>query len=296
MERVFHDIVATAAPDVKSAVLPASYQPLRKLEPTPGIYRERKQSGGGVRMRTLMLVTAGAVMLATTGLAVAHGLDNGKSVKAVAGTFTAATVGNTETRSCTTVDGKAITSTNATYTGTASGDPDLSGPATLQIRSTINSTDGVGVLSGRLKIAASGGETAARIDAVYDHGAIAGVASGRVAARHVALFGNLSGSFSATGGFTNGKIGGGTAGGSAVEIGPARCAPAKPTKPVREKSEAHGLVSAVSPTSMTVGGLTCTIPSDLTSRLSTVKVNDRAEIKCSLVSGVNTLIRFEARR
>lgn len=247
-------------------------------------------------MRKLMLVTAGAMMFATTGLAVAHGFDNGKNVKAVAGAFTATTVGNTETRSCTTVDGKAITSTNATYTGTASGDPDLSGPATLQVHSTINSTDGVGVLNGRLTIAASGGETAARIDAVYDHGAIAGVASGRVEARHVALFGNLSASFSATGGFTSGKIGGGTAGGSAVEIGPARCAPAKPPKPIHEKSEARGLVSAVSSTSITVGGLTCVVPSDLASKLSTVKVNDRAEIKCSLVNGVNTLVRFEARR
>jgi len=236
------------------------------------------------------------MMFATTGLAVARGFDNGKSVKAVAGTFTAATVGNTQTRSCTTVDGKAITSTNATYTGTASGDPDLSGPATLQVRSTINSTDGLGVVSGRLKIAAAGGETAAQFDAVYDHGAIAGLASGHVATRHADLLGNLSASFSATGGFTSGKIGGGTAGGSAVEIAPARCAPAKPNKPINEKSEARGLVSAVSSTSITVGGLTCTIPSDLASKLSTVKVNDRAEIKCSLVSGVNTLVRFDARK
>ena len=125
-------------------------------------------------MRKLILVTAGLLMLTVTGLAVAHGFDNAKSVKAVAGTFTATTVGNSQTRSCTTADGKAITSTNATYTGTASGDADLTGAITLQVHSTINTTDGVGVLNGRLKIAATGGDTSAHFDAVYDHGTIAG--------------------------------------------------------------------------------------------------------------------------
>jgi hypothetical protein len=248
-------------------------------------------------MRRLILAMAGVAMFATTGLAVAHGFENGKSVKAVAGTFTATTVANSQTRSCTTTDGKAVTTTSATYTGTASGDPDLTGAATLQVRSTINSTDGLGVVSGRLKIAASGGDTSAQFDAVYDHGTIAGLASGHALSRHVALLGNLSAGFSATGGFTSGKIGGGTAGGAAVEIGSARCAPSpKPVKPVHEKSEARGLVSAVSSTSVTVGGLTCAIPSELASKLSSVKVGDRAEIKCALVSGVNTLTRYDARR
>jgi hypothetical protein len=247
-------------------------------------------------MRRWMLVTVGVLMFGTTGLAVANGFENGKSIKTVAGTFTATTVANSQTRSCTTVDGKAITSTTATYTGAASGDPDLTGAATLQVRSTINSTDGLGVVSGRLKIAASGGETAGQFDAVYDHGVIAGLTSGHVATRHVSLLANLSASFSATGGFTSGKIGGGTAGGSALEIGSARCAVTKPVKPVHEKSEAHGLVSAVSSSSVTVGGLTCAIPSELASKLSSVKTGDRAEIHCSLVNGVNTLVRFDGRR
>lgn len=243
-------------------------------------------------MRKLMLVTAAVAMFATTGLAVARGFDNVKSVKSVAGTFAATTVVNSQTRSCTTADGKTIASTNATYTGTASGDLDLSGPATFQVRATINTTDGLGVLSGKLKIAASGGDTVAHFDAVYDHGAIAGVASGHAATPHAALLGNLSAGFSATGGFTGGKIGGGTAGGSAVEIGPGKCAPSTSTKP--ETSEARGSVSALSSTSITVGGLTCTIPSTLAAKVSTtVKLGDRVEIKCSLVSGANTLVKVE---
>ena len=44
---------------------------------------------------------------------------------------------------------------------------------------------------------------------------------------------------------------------------------------------------------ITVGGLTCTVPSALSSKVTALKVNDRAEIKCSLVGGVNTLTRVE---
>ena len=243
-------------------------------------------------MRKLMLMMAGVAMFATTGIAVAHGIDGGKNVKAATGAFTATTVGNSQTRSCTTTDGKTITVTNATYTGTSTGDADLTGAATLQVRSSINTTDGLGVLQGRLKIDASGGNTSAHFDGVYDHGAVAGLASGHAATPHVALLANISASFSPTAGFTGGKIGGGTAGGSAVWIGPAKCSS---SKTVNEKSEARGTVSAVSATSLTVGGLTCAIGSDLASKTATLKVGDRAEIRCSLVNGVNTLTRIEAK-
>jgi len=191
-------------------------------------------------MRKLMLMMAGVAMFATTGIAVAHGIDGGKTVKAATGTFTATTVGNSQTRSCTTTDGKTITVTNATYTGTATGDADLTGAATLQVRSSINTTDGFGVLQGRLKIAASGGNTNAHFDGVYDHGAVAGLASGHAATPHVALLANISASFGATTGFTGGKIGGGTAGGSAVWIGPANCSSSSPEGAVTARATEAG--------------------------------------------------------
>ena len=246
-------------------------------------------------MRKFILMTAALCTLSITGLAVAHGLNDSKSATAVAGTFTAATVGNSQTHSCTTADGKAITSTYATYTGAATGAADLTGVVTLQVRSTINTTDGVGVVNGKLKIAATGGDSVAHFEAVYDHGNIAGAVEGHAAAPHVSLLGNLSAGFSATGGLTAGKIGGGTAGGSAVELSPARCAS---SKTVNDRSEAHGAVSAVSSASITVAGLQCTVPpapSDLATKVATVKVNDRAEIRCSLISGVNTLTRIETK-
>jgi hypothetical protein len=245
-------------------------------------------------MRKFILMTAALCMLSITGLAVARGFDNNsKSVTAVAGTFTATTVGNSQTHSCTTADGKAISSTNATYTGTATGSADLTGDVTLQVRSTINTTDGVGVVNGKLKIAASGGDTVAQLSAVYDHGTIAGIASGHAAAPHVSLLGNLSAGFTAAGGMTAGKIGGSTAGGSAVELGSGKCAS---SKTINERSEAQGTVSAVSSTSITVGGLTCAVPADLAAKVATVKVSDRAAIKCSMVSGVNTLTLISGKR
>ena len=245
-----------------------------------------------VPMRRLVSITAGLLVLAISGLALADGLDNARSVKSVAGTFSATTVTGSRMGSCTTVDGKTIVSTKATYSGTAIGDLDLSGPIRLDVRSTINTTDGLGVLSGRLRIAASGGNTVAHLDAVYDHGAVAGFASGHTGTPHIALLGNLSvASFTATGGFVNAKIGGGTAGGSAVELGAGTC----PPNPSRETSRAHGTVSAISTTSITVGGLTCTIPATLAAKVNptTVKMGARAEIECSLVNSVNTLLRIK---
>jgi hypothetical protein len=244
-------------------------------------------------MRKFMLLIAGLALLTTAGVAVARGVDSGKAIKSVAGTFTAATVSNSQTRLCTTTDGKAISTTNATYTGTASGDPDLTGAITVQLRSTINTTDGVGVVGGKLKIAATGGDTVAQINAVYDHGNIAGIASGHAQDPHAGLLANLSASLGATGGLSSGKLGGATAGGSAVEIGPARCAS---TKTITEKSEARGTVSAVSSTSVTVGGLTCTVPASLSAKVLLLKLSDRAEVHCSLVGGVNTLVKINAKR
>ena len=244
-------------------------------------------------MRKLMLVAVGLVSLSTTSLAVAHGIEGHKSAKAVAGTFVATTAARTDTRSCTTTEGKTIEVTNGRWSGTAVGDPDLSGPITIAAKSVINTTDGVGVVDGRLRIdVASGRDTSAGFSAVYDHGKIAGLLAGHAHDPGVRLLGNMSAGFTTAAGFSDGKIGGGTAGGSAVELGPGRCVS---TKATAEKSEARGTVSAVSSSSITVAGLTCSVPADLASKLTGVKVGDRAAIRCSLTGGTNTLVRFEKR-
>jgi hypothetical protein len=243
--------------------------------------------------RTLVVAVAAVVALAATGFAVAKGLDDGnnKSARALSGTFTATTPSRVETRTCTTADGKTIVSTNGVYTGTASGDADLTGPAKLQARSVINTTDGIGVVTGVLKIdVASGRDTLAHFDGVYSGGQVAGLAIGHAHDPFARLVANVSAGFVAATGFSNGKIGGGTAGGAATELGPGNC---RPVKSLQQKSEARGTISAVSSTSITVAGLTCTVPTSLQAKVAGLAVNDRAEIHCTLVGGVNTLVKVE---
>jgi hypothetical protein len=242
-------------------------------------------------MRKLTFAAVVVVALVATSFAVAHGIEGAKSAKAVAGTFSA-TGTSTSSKTCTTTDGKTIVVTDGKYTGVAAGDPDLTGPITLRARSVVNTTDNVGSVDGRFSIdVANGRNTDAVYSAVYDHGAIAGLAVGKAHQPNGKLIANLSATFSAASGFSGAKLGGGTSGGSAVEVGPGSC---KPSGPTSEKSEAHGTVSALSTTSITVAGLTCAIPADKSADVNAkLKTGDTAEIRCSLVSGTNTLTKFE---
>jgi hypothetical protein len=247
-------------------------------------------------MKKLTLAAVPIAALAAAGAAVAHGIDGGtQNVASVAGTFTATTTTGSTTQSCTTSAGKTIASTKATYTGTASGSPDLAGPAVIAARSTIDTTDGIGVVNGTLKVA---GKTDAHFTAVYDHGTIAGTASGHVGTPHAQLLANVSATFSTAAGFTNGKIGGGTAAGSAVELTPGACKKTPPPpRPGHDQAEATGTITAVSSTSITVGGLTCAVPASLTTKVTAnFPSGARAEIRCALVSGVETLVRIEAKK
>jgi hypothetical protein len=233
-------------------------------------------------MRNFVFAGVIAAALVSAGVAVAHQIDV-RSVSPVAATFTATTVSGTSTQSCTNADGKQIDSTNATYAGTATGSPDITGAATLKARSIVNSTDGVGVVSGALKIDASGGAARATFTSVWDHANLSGLAVGR--AQGGQLVANLSAAFTPAAGFTNGKLGGGTSGGSAVEIAFAKCRQA----PRHERSRATGTVSAVSSTSITVSGLTCTVPANLADRVAALHTGQVVEIRCELTNGVNTL-------
>jgi hypothetical protein len=191
-------------------------------------------------MRKYLIVVIGVLALATAGLAVGKGLKSTKAAKAVAGTFTATTPSRVDTRTCTTSDGKTIVTSHGRYTGTSAGDPEFTGPITLDVHSVINTTDNVGVVTGKLKVHGASGKTAAHYDAVYDGGNLAGLAGGHAGDPGVKLLANLSAGFTTAGGFTSGKLGGGTAGGSAVELGPGKCSPEKtehPASPTHDTKE-----------------------------------------------------------
>jgi hypothetical protein len=244
-------------------------------------------------MRKWTFTAVVLVALVAASYAVANGSEGAKSAKAVAATF-AATGTSTSSRTCTTTDGKTIVVTDGKYTGVAAGDPDLTGPITLRAKSVVNTTDNVGTVEGRLTIDAAGKNTEAGYSAVYDHGAIAGLAVGKSHEANGKLVANLSATFSAASGFTGGKLGGGTTGGSAVEVGPGSC---KTSGTTSEKSEAHGTISALSTSSITVAGLTCAVPADKSADVNAkFKTGDTAEIHCSLVSGTNTLTSISGKR
>ena len=244
-------------------------------------------------MRRLTIAAVVLVALVATSYAVAHGIEGAKSAKAVAGAFTAA-ASSTSSRSCTTSDGKTIVVTDGKYTGAATGDPDLTGAITLRTRSTVNTTDGIGVVDGSLKVAVSGHDTHAAFAGVWDHGTVAGLAVGRAHDPSAKLVANVSATFDPATGFQAGKIGGGTAAGSAAEVSSANgCRPA-PNRP--EKSEARGVISALSTTSITVAGLTCAIPADKSAAVNAkFKQGDTAKISCAFSNGQNTLTHIEKR-
>jgi hypothetical protein len=243
-------------------------------------------------MRKFIYASAAALALVVTSVAVAHGIEGAKSARTVAATF-AATGSSTSSRTCTTTDGKTIVVTDGRYTGTAAGDADLTGAITLRARSVINTTDDVGTVAGAFKIAVAGRDTHAAYSAVYDHGALVGLAVGNAHKPNNRLIANLSAGFSAASGFTGGKLGGGTTAGSAVELAPGAC---KTSRTVAEKSEAHGTISALSTSSITVAGLTCAIPSDKAADLNArFKTGDVAAIRCNLVSGQNTLTKIDGK-
>lgn len=242
-------------------------------------------------MSRLTFAVAGAAALVVTSVAVAHGLDGTRGVTRVAATFSASQT-KTQTRTCTTTNGKTIATTTARYAGTASGGTaDLAGPMTLSTRSVVNTIDGIGTTDGTLRIMpTAGGKTDAHFTAVFDGGTMAGLAVGHTST-HAQLVAAISATVGTTG-LSNGKLGGGTAPGSAAELVAGACAP---SKTVTQTSEAKGTVSAVTSTSITVAGLTCSVPLTFSTKIATVKQGDRAEIKCSLQNGVNTLVKLEVR-
>jgi hypothetical protein len=282
-------------------------------------------------MRRLVAIVFAGVLL--TGAASAYAWEGGgfgfQSVKSVSATFTATTANGVQTSTCTGTDGGTYVASRGEYTGTAtSTEPTLSGPATIDAQSLINTTTGVGFVTGSLSIAATGGTTTTGFSAVYSKGTIVGFTIGgggggqggghfehSIRAHYdggngnqgssdddqgggggnsgVQLLANLNAGFDAMGGFTNGQLGGPTSsGGGAVELSQGGCAqaPAQTT----EQVDVRGIVSAVSPTSITAGGVTCVVPSSLATAVGQFKNGDAVFMECTFSAGTTTLTQIAA--
>jgi hypothetical protein len=245
-------------------------------------------------MRKIVLTTVVTAALVGAGMAVAYRAES-KSVKAVSATFTATGASVGKTSSCTGADGT-YTGTKATYTGTStSTDPNLNGAVTIKTESLVNTTTNLGTVSGRIDIqGASGARSVANFTAVYSNGRLGGLAIGHTAAP-ATLLGNLSAGFSTTGGFMDGKIGGATSGGDAVTLTSGGCRPVKAPRP--DRIQVHGAVSTVTASSLTAGGVTCAIPTDLQSAVTKLGLaaGSQVEMTCTVANGANTLTRLEKR-
>jgi hypothetical protein len=237
----------------------------------------------------MWLGLAVTVALAGAGLAIAAKRDKGTTAVsfAVAGT----TGDSVKTRTCTGVDGTYVI-TKALYTGTATG---LYNGATARLRldSTVNTTEGVGLAKGTLRLRSGGSlQAKANLVGVIEGGTLSGVLVGhdvRGTDR-----GKVIANFSAT--LTTGAIalsaGSGAADNDAVLFGGTGCG-SKSTI-----SGALGAVSAITSTSITVttsgGSVTCSLTAEQAARLAErIDVGDRVSIRCD---ADGKLVKIDHRR
>ncbi len=248
-------------------------------------------------MRRISLLMAAGLLLVGAGVAVAHGFDSNALKQVGATSFTATTASDLRSSTCTGATGS-YTKSRGTYTGSVtSTEAALNGPAKIDASSLVNTTTGVGIVSGEVRIdTANGGRTSAHFEGVLTHGSVVGLAEGGTRSGHegdkVALLGNFSADYSAAGGFSNGKLGG-TASGDAVLISRGGCSAPKPSRP--EHIKARGAITAASPTLITVAGVTCNVPASLQGAVAKVKVNDVVEIECDVANATNTLTKLSGR-
>jgi hypothetical protein len=154
---------------------------------------------------------AALVALLAAGIAVAA--HKAKGTDPVAATFTAAQTKN-ETKTCTGPDGT-YNITRASYEGTSTGDPRLTGKLSIRTHTVVNVTNGYGWTKGHVAIRNTAGKLLAKANIVAvnsERGVLNGFATGRTrgaseAAPAGALLANFSATVSAAGAVT-GSLGG----------------------------------------------------------------------------------------
>jgi hypothetical protein len=167
-----------------------------------------------LRPRIAVPVALLAAAVAAAGVAAAT--HNARSTQAAAADFTAGSVTNSHTETCTASDG-IYQLTTATYTGTAtSSDPRLNGTVEIRSSSVVNTTTKLGWLDGTLRIRGTSEGSNGRIHAAIANGAAVGSLVGEAAQPEAKLVASLSAAFAPATGFSAGKIGSGNANGAGV--------------------------------------------------------------------------------
>jgi hypothetical protein len=153
------------------------------------------------------------VLVAAGGAWAFHGFSSASQVSA---TFSAGTVANSQSQTCTAANGDSIQVTEATFTGTASSsDPHLNGPIMIDATSVFDATTTVGTVTGDVSINSGGAGFEGRLLAVNVKGALQGLLVGRENGGG-SLVGNVTSTFTTTAGFGSSTIGSGTGTNTAI--------------------------------------------------------------------------------
>jgi hypothetical protein len=129
------------------------------------------------RIKVWLLIVS-ALALVSAGAAVAHGKRDKTHTDAAAATL-AATQARIANKTCTGQDG-AYRAFHGKWTGTATGDPRLTGTLRLYARGLVNTTTGSGQVTGWLAIRSDKSAAKARFVAVYTNGTLNGYVIGWV--------------------------------------------------------------------------------------------------------------------
>ena len=167
-------------------------------------------------LRPRIAVPVVLVVAAVAAAGVAAATHHTKSIQAAAADFSAGSISQSHTDTCTATDGT-YQLTTATYTGTAtSSDPRLNGSIEIRASSVVNTTTNLGWLDGTLRVHGTNTGTNGRIHAAIANGAAVGSVNGEGERPEAKLVASLSAAFTPAAGFSAGKIGSGSANGAGV--------------------------------------------------------------------------------
>ncbi len=170
-------------------------------------------------------VIAGAALMAT-GIAAAHSQWT-QSTQAAAADFTATTVSQSRSNTCTGSDGT-YQDTTATYTGTStSSSSQLNGSLEIRAHSVVNTTENLGWMDGSYRV--QNGVNAS-FHAAIANGNVVGLTTAGSSHNSGKLVASLSSAFTAAGGFNGGKLGSGSANGAGVFFSQGSCTKVKLVK------------------------------------------------------------------
>jgi hypothetical protein len=250
--------------------------------------------------KTIIVAIAAAVALVTAAIAMAA-VYTASGVSATTATFATEKV-SLRSASCTGGDGKAFTITQGHYTGTATfaaPAAELSGPLTIDARTTYSTTDGLGYVSGSFRVKDDRHDPnrlGGRFTATLKGSQLVGFLTASARGHHARVLGNLSATFVPATGFTAGAVGSTSSTAVLAVVAGPTCPRPKPA-PKPQVRGVDGKVAAVGDgkvgSTITVasrGPSTATCTRDAASPETTgIVVGTRVAMKCALIGTTWTL-------